>query len=116
MIKGNSRSSAFIFGIGALFLFVLAACNTNKPVSVSEAVLLEGRYLGYITTEFAADGCPFILTYTDGSEEKYLIPVQLEEQYQRNGLQLEFGFHYSRIMQGDCQKGQPAVLEAVEVR
>ncbi len=116
MRKDYSCSSAFILGIGALFLFVLAACNSTKPVPTSEAVLLEGRYLGHITTEFAADGCPFILTYTDGSEEKYLIPVQLEEQYQRNGLQLEFGFHYSRIKQGDCQKGQPAVLEAVVVR
>ncbi len=116
MRKDYSCSSAFILGIGALFLFALTLCNSTKPVPTSEAVLAEGRYLGHITTAFADEGCPFILTYTDGSEEKYLIPVQLEEQYQQNGLQMEFGFHYSRIMQDDCQKGQPAVLEAVEVR
>ncbi|MCF8464617.1 MAG: hypothetical protein K9G41_07245 [Flavobacteriales bacterium] len=116
MRKKHLCSSAFILGIGALFLFLLAACNSTKPVPTLEAVLAEGRYLGHITTEFAAEGCPFILKYMDGGEEKYLIPVQLEEQYQLNGLQLEFGFHFSRIMQGDCQKGQPAVLEMVEVR
>ena len=112
----STKRSALLFFMGALFLFGLPACAPTKPSVQADAKSEQTKLQGVVTNEFAKDGCPWLVTYQDGTEEKYLIPVQLEERFKKNGLKLAFTFHYSRIMQADCQMGQPAVLEEIEVK
>lgn len=109
--------SAFAAIASALFVFMLMACAPTKT-SISlekEREREEANYSGEVTTDFAKDGCPVLIQYKDSEELKYLIPVQLDEQFKKHGLKISFSFHYSRIMQGECQMGQPAVLEDIKV-
>ncbi|MCF8277795.1 MAG: hypothetical protein K9J17_13760 [Flavobacteriales bacterium] len=108
-------NSALALVASALFLFALVGCVPTKPsVSLSGESDEEG-YFGEVTTKFAKDGCPILIQYKEGTELKYLIPVQLDEQFKKNGLKVNFTFHYSRIAQGECQIGQPAVLEEIKL-
>lgn len=109
-------SSALVILIGALFISSHYGCVMKKPSVKLDNESEEDEYVGIITNEFEKDGCPWLIVYNDGVEDKYLIPVQLDDAFKKNGLKVEFEFHYSRIAQGDCQMGQPAVLEEIEVR
>ncbi|MDB4678244.1 hypothetical protein OAE93_00785 [bacterium] len=112
----NIQNSALMVSVSALSFLMITGCVSNKSSIQPETKLEEGKYVGIVTNEFVQRGCSWIITYNDGSEDKYLIPVQLEEEYKNNGQKIEFSFHLSRINQGDCQLGKPAVLESIEVR
>jgi hypothetical protein len=112
----NIQNSALMIFISALFFLLAMGCASNKPSVKPEAELKEGKYVGVVTNEFVLKGCSWLIKYNDGTDYKYLIPVQLEEQFKKNGLEIELSFHLSRISQGKCQIGQPAVLESIEKR
>lgn len=69
-------------------------------------------HTGRITTAFASEGCPLLVTL-DEDPEVHLIPIGLDERYAKNGTQLRFRYRPSRASNGGCMKGQPAVLEDI---
>lgn len=112
----QTQKSALVVYISALSFLLMLGCASNKASVQPEVKLQEGKYLGTVTNQFSQKGCNWLVKYNDGGEHKYLIPVQLEGRYKKNGLKIEFGFYLSRIKQGNCQMGQPAVLENIEPR
>ena len=112
----NVQNSALMVSVSALFFLLVIGCASNKTSIKLKPESEVENYAGVITNEFGQQGCSWLIKYTDGSEDKYLIPVQLEEEYKKNGQKIEFSFHLSRINQGDCQFGQTAVLEGIKIR
>ena len=115
IFQRKSYSALMIF-MGALLISAQLGCMMRKPSIKLDNESEEDEYVGIITNEFEKDGCPWLIVYNDGVEDKYLIPVQLDDAYKKNGLEVRFAFHYSRIMQQDCQMGQPVVLEDIEIK
>lgn len=109
----NLNFSALMGTISALCFLLLLGCTASKPTTNIEPELEEGKYIGLVTNQFEQDGCEWLIQFNDGAEDKYLIPVYLEEDFKKNGLKVVFSFHYSRISQDNCQMGQPAVLEEI---
>lgn len=110
----KSFGSAFTLALAALLFFDLVSCVSPKSNVTVQQQVDEGFFVGHITSELSKEGCPYLLQYKEGKEDKFLIPVQLEDKFKQNGLKVKFKFHYSRIKQGECQMGQPAVLEFIE--
>jgi hypothetical protein len=106
------KISALVVFASALLVLFVSSCATNKPSVSQESELDKGKTLGVVTNEFEKDGCLWLIKL-EGQNDTYLIPVQLEDKFKKNGLKVEFAFHYSRISQGACQIGQPAVLEDI---
>ena len=109
----NLSFSALMVIVSALCFLLQLGCTASKPTTKLKPELEEGEYIGTVTNQFEQQGCEWLIQFNDGVEDKYLIPVQLEEEFKKNGLKVVFSFHYSRISQGDCQMGQPAVLEEI---
>ncbi len=112
----NDLRSVLVIFISTLFLFPMGGCVSTKTSGTPKVELEEGRYIGVVTSEYAKDGCAWLIRFRDGEEEKFLIPVQLSEECKKHGQEIEFGYHLSRISQGECQLGQPALLEQPELR
>lgn len=110
----NLSFSALMVIVSALCLLLLLGCRVSKPTTKLKPELEEGEYIGTVTNQFEQQGCEWLIQFNDGVEDKYLIPIQLEQDFKKNGLKVVFSFHYSRISQGNCQMGQPAVLEDIK--
>ena len=110
----NLSFSALMVIVSALFFLLLLGCTASKPTTKLQPELEEGKYIGLVTNQFEQQGCEWLIQFNDGVEDKYLIPIQLEQDFKKNGLKVVFSFHYSRISQGNCQMGQPAVLEEIK--
>jgi hypothetical protein len=57
-----------------------------------------------------------LVKYEYLGQDKYLVPVQLLDQFKKSNSEIEFSFRLSRISQAECKMGQPALLEGVELR
>jgi len=112
----NDLRSVLVIFISTLFLFPMGGCVSTKTSETPKVELEEGRYIGVVTSEYAKDGCAWLIRFHEGEEEKLLIPVQFPEEFKKDGQQIEFSYHLSRISQGECQQGQPAVLEEPKLR
>ena len=106
--------SALMVIVSALCFLLLLGCKARKPTTKLEPELEKGKYIGTVTNQFEQQGCEWLIQFNDGVEDKYLIPIQLEHDFKKNGMKVVFSFHYSRISQGNCQMGQPAVLEEIK--
>ncbi len=100
-------------------LFMIMACNSTAPVAdnsdmkPSEDVLVE--HVGTVTTAFADQGCDVLIQMNSQSEYTDLIPIGLDDKYKKDGLVLRFNYRVSRAHQGDCRKGQAAILEDISI-
>ncbi|MCB9193756.1 MAG: hypothetical protein H6597_04415 [Flavobacteriales bacterium] len=70
---------------------------------------------GTVTSEHAAEGCPWLVRIDDAGGTRYLIPVALEDKYLRDGSHITFTYRPSRANSGNCGLGDPAILEGVKV-
>lgn len=113
-VSKRSLASMFAMIAGMLVVLHISGCVFNKPSVSLEGENEEAEFDGVVTNEFLKDGCPWLIKYQEGTEDRYLIPVQLDNDLKKNGLKVKFRFHLSRIAQGDCQIGQPAVIEDIE--
>lgn len=97
---------------------LLTACGGNKDMvnsdkAVEQQEANDGYTIGRVTTQFIGDGCPLLIKL-EGTGI-YIIPVALDEKFKRNDLRLKFKYRPSKASSGECQKGNPAVLEEVTV-
>jgi hypothetical protein len=71
--------------------------------------------LAVVTTEFSDEGCPFLLEIEENGKKVLLMPIELDEEFKKDGLRVSIEFHFSRIMQSECQKGRPIVLDSINL-
>jgi len=112
--------SKLIAGIGsALLVFALSACAETKPIPDNnddvalQADMMPVQNTGTVTMAFKEEGCAVLIKITSKSDFEYLIPIELDIKYRKEGLNLRFNFVPSRAPQGDCTMGQMAVLEDI---
>ncbi len=105
----NLRSSALMVSMSALFVLLEIGC-VSKKVPATGSPTNEPYTNGVVTNAFQAEACPWLIRLEDGS---HLIPVELADRFKEDGLQVQFTFHYSRVNQGACQEGRPAVIETI---
>jgi hypothetical protein len=102
--------------VGALFVLSVS-CSNQKPATENATTApVEGKEFvtGKVTTQFAGEGCA-VLVKLDGAEGKLLLPVGLDQSYQKEGLMLRFTYRLSRASMGSCRQGQTAILEDITV-
>ena len=93
------------------------ACGPKKELT-NEAPPVETNneaVSGLITSQFAEEGCPWLVQITTRGQEAFLIPIALDEQYLKNGMRLRFTHRPSKASSGRCGKGDPAILENIVV-
>lgn len=95
---------------------VITSCGGGKTVTQPEppaqTVMM---YSGVVTLTQAKDGCPLLVRLDPQKTGEVLIPIGLDEKYQREGLQLKFSYRPSRASSGSCMKGTPAILEDIHI-
>lgn len=112
-VSKRSLASMFAMIAGMLVVLHISGCVFNKPSVSLEGENEEAEFDGVVTNKFQKEGCDWLIKYEEGAEDKFLIPVALDDEFKKDGLKVEFRFHLSRISQGDCQMGQPAVIEHI---
>lgn len=108
----------------ALFLplgtfLMSSSCKEVAADSVSPQTdeMVEVFVTGTVTKKMNEDTCDqFLIALEDPSEKRLLLPIELEESYQKEGLQIEFRFHTSRIKQENCFNAQPVVIESIRMK
>ena len=100
-------------------LFFAFACSSTAPVADNTDEKpkedIRTEHVGTVTTAFAEDGCDVLIQVNSKSEHAYLIPIALDDKYKKDGLVLKFNYRVSRAHQGDCKKGQAAILEDIAI-
>jgi hypothetical protein len=94
--------------------FIAVSCNKSKPVAEAplEPILMHS---GTVTLSQAKEGCPLLVRLDPQKTGEVLIPIGLDDKYQKEGLQLKFSYRPSRASSGECMKGTPAILEDITV-
>ncbi|MFK7786379.1 MAG: hypothetical protein AB8B56_14765 [Crocinitomicaceae bacterium] len=67
-----------------------------------------------VTTKFADEGCAVLLEMEEEGQKVLLMPIELEEKFKKDGLKVSIEFTFSRIMQSECQKGRPIVIQSIK--
>lgn len=98
---------------------VLLSSASCEDVAVSEpsneVKVEEVGTRALVTTEYADEGCNVLLEIEEEGQKVLLMPIELEDQFKVNGTEVLIEFHSSRIMQSECQKGRPIVIETVKL-
>ncbi len=104
-----------VIGSGLLFMLLSASCGETKEVQTEEKEKVEiTGVIATVTTDYASEGCAVLLEIKEDEEMVLLWPIELEERYKVDGKKVQIVFHSSRIVQTDCQKGRPVVIETIK--
>ena len=101
-----------------LCLGALLSCATVKNDDVIPQVENDEFpfFQGVITNDYRLQGCDFLFEFTDSDGHKMLVrPLQLEEEYQRDGLNVRMRFRMSRASNGGCDLAHPVIIEEIEL-
>jgi hypothetical protein len=103
--------------LGLLLSSQLLACIHSKPAAEpqpeSKTVNQMDGISGVVHEQPSPQGLYWQLRYEDAEGPHLLIPIDLPEEFQKDGLKVVFKFHLSRIQQLPDQAGQPCVLEDI---
>lgn len=90
-----------------------AAQSDTTPVE--EELSGETGISAIVTSEYADEGCTFLLQIEEEREKVLLMPIELDEEFKKDGLKVSIQFHFSRVMQSECQKGRPIVIDSIKL-
>ena len=88
------------------------AMNDDPPV---ESPMEELGTRALVTTEYSEEGCPILLEVEENGQKVLLMPIELEGKFKIHGTKVLIEYHLSRIVQSECQKGRPIVVEKIEL-
>ena len=97
---------------------VMSCCSCKRSVksnSRGEEVFHQRGTLAIVTTDFSDKGCPFLLEIEENAEKVLLMPIELPEEFKKDCLRVSIRFQFSRIMQSECQKGRPIILNSIKL-
>jgi len=100
----------------ALALSVPGCAGGRQTPSGDTSAAPAGRTFGTVTLLHAAEGCPVLVALDPPGEIGYLMPLELDLRYRKEGLRIGFTYTLSRAHSQGCAKGTPAVLENVGTR
>ena len=91
-----------------------SSCEQVAEVDSSEEVEVAGTR-AIVTTEYSKHGCPVLLEIEEEGQKIFLMPIELAEKFKVHGTKVLIEYRFSRIMQSECQKGRPVVVEKVRL-
>jgi len=117
------KKKLITISICCLFTSLMLACGTSKESSEKKdermeivPVMNNPEYLqGTITNEYVNDGCNYLIKINGKNDVVLINPVNLPDQYKKNGAEIEFMYTASKAPQMDkCSKGLWAHLTIKE--
>jgi hypothetical protein len=79
---------------------LLVSCHSSK------ILLQEGYMKAVVTTEYTVYGCPFMIELVESKQ--LLNPQNLNEEHQKNGLEIWIQYQTTKPYVVNCRKGIPA--------
>lgn len=109
-----------------LLLFIGTSCCTSSKTSKGDAMngttetsentkkmIAEGFTKGTIVASTAEEDCPFVISSTiDGNEMMY-DPINLENNYKKNGMNVWYKYNGLRMM-NRCEKASPVNITEIK--
>lgn len=103
---------------GLFVVWVMVACSLSKEKSNNVAELKQNDLANsaFVTGEVTMrEGCSLAIRVIDGAEEKKYYPINLSEEYKKEGMKIHFLFHLSRAMQpAGCKVDAVIVIDEIE--
>jgi hypothetical protein len=102
----------FAFGLG---LFLLFSCSSTRkaPIESLEMTKLDpSKTLGKV---IKTDSCGFFLEVLGSGDSMYLLPLNLPNEYEKQGVRIQFTYVLSRAKQpSGCLVNKVVTLENIE--
>jgi hypothetical protein len=102
--------------IALLSVLFSTSCNAPKVeyIPLPETPSHLRGVMSMVTTDFSDDGCEVLLEIMEDGKPVLLMPINLADSLKVDRKKLIIEFHSSRIVQTDCQKGRPVVIETIK--
>lgn len=104
-----------LFCVSAIVLSSASCEEITETEASKEEQVEETGTRAIITTEFVDEGCPVLLEIEENGQKELLMPIQLEEKFKVHGTEVSIEYTLSRIMQSECQKGRPIVINSIHL-
>lgn len=101
--------------MSALFLSSSSCEEIVESNTSKEEVTEEAGTQAMVTTDYVDEGCSVLLEIEEGGEKVLLMPIELEDKYRKHGTKVLIEYRLSRIMQSDCQKGRPIIIDKIKL-
>ena len=109
---GVLKSIVFLFLSGVL---MSSACKEQSGFSTESVVPIGTNFeLATIEDHKGEDGCGFVVAIDRGDRKQLFIPVEMNAEFEVDGLRVKIKFHLSRVKQDGCFDAQPIVIDAIE--
>ena len=106
------RSIVFIVFSGFL---LSSACKEQCGFSKGESDAAGTNFeLATIEDHKGEEGCGFLVAIDRGDQKQLYLPVEMDGDFEIDGLKVKIKFHLSRIKQVGCFDAQPIVIDAIE--
>jgi len=106
------RSIVFVAFSGVL---LSSACKEQCGFSKDKIDAIGTNFeLATIEDHKGEDGCGFLIAIDRGDQKQLFIPVEMDAEFEIDGLSVKIKFHTSRIKQDGCFDAQPIVIDAIE--
>lgn len=110
----------------AAFTIITTSCNSNKSTTDTaantikttmnqEEMITNGYVFGTIEKSNKEGDCPITIRMGEGKEVYYFDPVNLEENYKKDGQEVYFKFRGLRMM-NRCERANPVQIEEMQVK
>jgi hypothetical protein len=101
-----------------LSLGLLISCASTKANQLEENGLNTSEPMGVegiITNNYREQGCAFLFEFTDPEGNERLVrPLQLDEEFKKDGLKVRIDFRMSRASNDGCDLAHPVIVESIE--
>lgn len=104
--------------IAGLFVTILLLASACKEVAgviaddspAVETKIEEGYLKAFATNQYGDEGCGWVL-YSE--EVGLLMPIDLEEKYKQEGLEMLVKYRPSRVQQETCFNAKPILIDEI---
>jgi ABC-type Fe3+-citrate transport system substrate-binding protein len=108
------KSKLVLFTV-ALSVLSACACKSKNNSTANSNETVDNEYTkAKITTAFAEEGCPVLVELTENGEIVYYAPIELADEYKKEGMLVKIKYTRSRAPQTTCFKGSPIVIDDIK--
>jgi len=95
-------------------ILLSSACREQCGFSKHSVTKIGTNFeLATIEDHKGEDGCGFLVAIDRGDQKQLFIPVEMDAEFEIDGLSVKIKFHTSRIKQDGCFDAQPIVIDAI---
>lgn len=97
----------------SLIVLIFTSCATNNRVGSTDQLddIPADAVLGTVTTQYADKGCNLLIQLKEDSS--FLRPIELDQNYQVDGMEIWIKYHVSRASNAGCDIAIPIVIDTI---